>query len=353
MPEIRENITSLTIYTGSNGKKGCTCQCIGCSQEKYGLSHPFYQGKLEQIYDVLKVMPNLKRAIILGNPDPSVDPEFCNMVSKILIQKGVRVRFSTSGFHAVRTVEKLCGDLDPSMVDYVSFSIDTIEESGLAVLKGRIISLKELEEAVNWCKARGFRLKIQPTLWTVNLDECKKIIDFFYSMGITWFSFHAGSYETFAADATVQRHADPWEWRKMVEELGRYCQDSGISLHLPYLFLNDDEYAEYIHKNGEMCDIKKLKNTQIWLEDGYIRTTHCPLLNEVYPFQYNLLGSGRYSMDIPRESTGYCPISRQCLGKETAQRSVNEWGNEFVELGKERLHTICRFHNFTVNYPTL
>ena len=50
-----EEIEGLTLYTGSNGKKGCSCSCIGCSQEKYGQTHPLYQGNLEQIKDILKI----------------------------------------------------------------------------------------------------------------------------------------------------------------------------------------------------------------------------------------------------------------------------------------------------------
>lgn len=62
-------IEGLTLYTGSNGKKGCTCNCVGCSQEKYGNEHPNYQGTIEQVKDILKIAPNIKRTIILGNPD--------------------------------------------------------------------------------------------------------------------------------------------------------------------------------------------------------------------------------------------------------------------------------------------
>ena len=30
-----EKVTDLTLYTGTFGKKGCTCNCIGCTQNGY------------------------------------------------------------------------------------------------------------------------------------------------------------------------------------------------------------------------------------------------------------------------------------------------------------------------------
>ena len=353
MTKIREDVTSLTIYTGSNGKKGCTCRCVGCSQEKYGLLHPFYQGKMEQIYEVLNIFPNLRRAIILGNPDPTVDPDFCNAVARSLIERNVRVRFSTSGFKANQLVPVLCENLDPQMVDYISFSIDTINEVELEEMKGRKISLNELQEAIQWCLRHNYRLKVQPTLWTTNINAYKEIIDLFHSMGVNWFSFHAGSCETFISEKIARKHIDPWEWRQLVRDLGEYCSQKKISLHLPYLFVNKEEYQEFINMKGEKCDINKLKNTQIWLEDNYIRTTHCPLLNEVVPFQYNLTENDNISFSVNNDRPGYCPITKECIGKELSGESIDGFGFEFFKEGKERLFSVCRFYNLEVNYPDI
>jgi MoaA/NifB/PqqE/SkfB family radical SAM enzyme len=353
MIKAREDVTSLTIYTGSNGQKGCTCRCIGCSQEKYGLAHPFYQGTIEQIYEVLDIFPNLKRTIILGNPDPTVDTNFCNRVAKILIEKNIRVRFSTSGFRASQLIPVLCDRLDPEMVDYVSFSIDSIDEIELEKMKGRKICFKELEKAIQWCIKHNYRLKVQPTFWTTNIDEYKMIVDFFHIMGINWFSFHAGSCEAFVSDEVVRKHVDPWEWRKLVKSLGEYCSQKGISLHLPYLFVNEEEYKKFIKKKGEKCNINELKNTQVWLENNYIRTTHCPLLNEVMPFHYNLMENEKISFEIKHNRPGYCPITKECLGTNLAKESVDGYGFEFIKDGKEKLFSICRFYNFEVNYPDI
>ena len=75
---LLEKVEELTLYTGTYGRRRCTCSCIGCTQESYGRRHKDYQGTLEKINVIVKKLPNLKNAYILGNPDVSVDTEFCN-----------------------------------------------------------------------------------------------------------------------------------------------------------------------------------------------------------------------------------------------------------------------------------
>lgn len=348
--KIREDIVSLTIYTGSNGKKGCICKCKGCSQEKYGRQHAFYQGTIQQLYDVLYAMPNLKRAIILGNPDPLVDITYCNEISRILTQNNINVRYSTCGYDALNFVQTISEGVDPKRIDHISFSIDTIDEVKLSEMKGRFISLNGICDAIHWCNRNGIRVKIQPTLWTSNYNNSKKIMDFFINVGVNWFSFHAGSFETLPDDIE-QEHVDPWEWRKLCKKLGEYCVLNNLSLHMPLLFLNDKEFLEYCKERGPRCCPSKLRNTQIWLEDGYIRTTHCPLLNEVYNFQYNLYDDNDTFFDINIPLDAYCPISSNCLGKKLCSKSVNNLGYIFEKTDKERLHTVCRQHNYRVNLP--
>ena len=47
--KLLEKVKTLTLYTGTYGKKRCTCSCIGCTQENYGNRHEDYQGTIEQI----------------------------------------------------------------------------------------------------------------------------------------------------------------------------------------------------------------------------------------------------------------------------------------------------------------
>ena len=44
---------------------------------------------------------------ILGNPDPLVDINFCNEVSKLSILKGANVCYSTSGVGGLTRIKKL------------------------------------------------------------------------------------------------------------------------------------------------------------------------------------------------------------------------------------------------------
>ena len=76
---LLNKVEELTLYTGTYGRKKCTCSCIGCTQESYGKKHKDYQGTIEQIDIIIKKLPNLKNAYILGNPDVSVDTEKYNI----------------------------------------------------------------------------------------------------------------------------------------------------------------------------------------------------------------------------------------------------------------------------------
>ena len=344
-----KKITGLTLYTGSFGKKGCTCKCEGCSQEKYGKQHGFYQGTMEQVEKILSIAPNIQRAILLGNPDISVDAEFVNRVAKYFIARGIRVRFSTSGFNAVETAQTVLADLDTEYIDYYSFSVDSLEPEKELLLKGRVIPLVEIVKAIKMCDDMGVRIKIQPTLWEINKNDYVEIIDFFYGLGVRWFSFHSGSFETFDDKKHLLKHISPWEWRDIQRDIGEICNQKRIKLHMPYLFLTEEEMKKYVESNGERCVPKQLLNTQIWLEEDYMRTTHCPLLREHQVFEYDFNTCDKSRMDYSISVDGYCPVAAQCLGKKLTERSVEKKGHMFQLSTGEKLYTVCRFYNFTVD----
>lgn len=81
-----EKVTDLTLYTGTYGKEKCSCNCIGCTQDGYIKGKKPYQGTIEQIKEIIKKLPNLENAYLLGNPDVSVDTEFCNKAAKEFIK---------------------------------------------------------------------------------------------------------------------------------------------------------------------------------------------------------------------------------------------------------------------------
>ena len=134
--QLLKKVKSLTLYTGTYGRRKCTCSCIGCTQDSYGWKHKEYQGNLEQIQKIIEKLPNLEEAYILGNPDVSVDTEFCNLAAKEFIKRGKKVMFSTSGYNGVKVIKKLIQDIDPNNIQYISYSIDSLDNEKLLFLKG-------------------------------------------------------------------------------------------------------------------------------------------------------------------------------------------------------------------------
>lgn len=346
----RKLIKRLTLYTGSNGKKGCNCNCVGCSQEKYGLSTPYYQGTPQDVIELLELLPNLQDCIILGNPDPSVDPEFCNWVIKYMINKGIRVRLSSSGINALEVAKILFKDVDVNFVDYINYSVDTVNEENLYKLKGRKIPLELIDNSIDYCLSIGIRTKIQPTIWKINKNDYRELIQYYLKRGVKWFSFHVGSVESFVENKDISEHLSPREWIAIREDLKKLCVEYNFSLHMPYLFLDEKEYEEYKRIKGEKCYPEKLNNTQVWLEKNIFRTTHCPLLREARVFEYDLKNMDKSKIDYSNDEGGYCPVAGKCLGEKNCRNSVDDNGNIF-EIDGKYYHTVCRSYNFNYNRP--
>lgn len=341
--------TDLTLYTGSNGTKGCPCKCLGCSQLKYGNQHPFYQGTLEQFDELMERLPNISSAIILGNPDPCVDPEFCNMVIKRLTSQGKRVRVSTSGYHALNTLKRTLKGIDLSYIDYWSFSIDSVEYDMLRRLRSEKIDLEEIKIAIKYCFEMGISVKIQPTLWQCNCNEYKSIIDYFYQLGVKWFSFHAGSKETFEKEIPELEHVDPFEWRNILNEIQKIGKEKRLKIHMPYLFLSEEEWKIYVKEKGEYCRTDSLGNKiQVWLEKDMVRGTNCPLLQQISKFDFNVLNFKTQAIDVTNSKEGYCPVAYKSLGKRLCHLSQDGKGNVFSDERGNLLFTICRFYNLSL-----
>lgn len=157
------DITHVTLYTGNNSPWYCTCSCPCCSQRK---REQKYQGTINQANTFFNMLPNLKQLYIFGNPDPSVDSDFCYQIIKMAIDRGIHICISTSGIGGKTIYEKLLNKIPTSMVDYVSVSIDSIDEQKLSILKGRQYSLKKSIDGIKWLLNNGYTVKIQPTLWS-------------------------------------------------------------------------------------------------------------------------------------------------------------------------------------------
>ena len=192
-------------------------------------------------------------------------------------------------------------------------------------------------------------MKIQPTLWELNKDDYIDIINYFYDLGVKWFSFHAGSFETFDSEKPLLQHIDPWEWRDIQKTIGKICAEKGIKLHMPYLFLTEEEMKDYVKQYGEKCIPKNLLNTQIWLEKNYLRATHCPLLREHQLFEYDFSTGDKSKMDYSMSTEGYCPVAKKCFDNNLVKRSVEGKGHVFSSDTDEKLYTVCRFYNFRLD----
>ena len=336
-------VTDLTLYTGTNGKDMCTCKCIGCTQGGGILKNKEkYQGTLEDIKTIIKRLPNLENAYLLGNPDVSVDTFFCNLASKEFIKNGINVMFSTSGYKAVDTIEKLVDGLDSSYIKYISYSIDTLDEDKLHFLKGnKTLSLKEIEDAISYCQKRNIPVKIQPTLWEINQDDYEDIINNFYDkFGIKWYTFHVGSFEALKDKKVLLKHIKPEKWREIFKNIVKIAEKKNLKIKLPRIFLDREEMQECKQKIKTYC-ANGGKGLQIWLEKNFIRCTYCPVLAELHP---------EFTFSIKEDSANFISKNGVCLAAgstldKTLIKDTLENNGRIFKTEEENLYNVCRYYS--------
>lgn len=339
---LLENVEELTLYTGTFGRKKCTCSCIGCTQESYGKKHKDYQGNLEQIKVIIKKLPNLKNAYILGNPDVSVDTEFCNRAAKEFIKAEKKVMFSTSGYNGVEVIKKLTKEIDAKSINYISYSVDTIDEKKLQYLKGnKKINLKDINEAIKYCLEKGIIVKIQPTIWEINQDDYKEIIETYSKMGIEWFTFHAGSFEALHEKKNPLKHVEPKKWMEIVKEINRLAIRENLKIKAPKIFLDEEEWQIYNKENKVYCQ-NGGKGLQVWMEEDGLKATFCPVLSEVMPeFTFDL---EKEEPELLNTEKNKCIVCSKCLDDNLKNQSVKKDGREFL-LNNKMVHNVCRYYS--------
>lgn len=345
--KLLKKVKTLTLYTGTYGKKKCTCSCIGCTQENYGNKHEDYQGTIEQIKVIIEKLPNLEEAYILGNPDVSVDTEFCNLAAKEFIKNHKKVMFSTSGYHGIEVIKELTNGINSKDIGYISYSVDTVENRKLQILKGtKDIKIEEIDEAVKFGIDHNIAIKIQPTLWELNQEDYRKIIDHYSRIGVEWFTFHAGSFEALWKKNMILNHIEPEKWRNIVKEIDEISSKNNLKIKIPQIFLNDKELKQYEKKSNLYCQ-NGGKGIQIWLQKDGIKATFCPILAEVYP---------EYIFDLEKEESSLihnakntCAVCGRCLDEKLRDNSIHKDGREFY-LKNEILHNVCRYYSLAENY---
>lgn len=345
--ELLKKVTDLTLYTGSNGQHKCTCRCPGCTQIKYGNRNDDYQGNIEQVRKIIKYLPNLKNAYLLGNPDTSVDTEFCNKAAREFVKNDINVMFSTSGYDALETVKKLTEEIPADKISYISFSIDSIKKDVLQKLKGtKHINIEDIEEAILYCNKNKIPVKIQPTIWQINQEEYREIMKYFNSRyGIKWYTFHLASFEAIdGKENIILKNVQPSKWVDIRRDIIKIAKEKGLKVSIPKVFLTENENEDY--------DIKKAycynggAGLQIWLEKDNIKCTFCPIHTETDDKFCFKLEDKEAKLET---ETNNCVCAPYCISEALKKKSLDEKGYEFNENGN-KYYNICRYYSDRVNY---
>ena len=318
---LLNSVKACALYTGTNGRRKCTSKCIGCFLGEFELNHPIYQGNIEQVHELLSVLPNLERVAIVGNPDPSVDPEFCNEAARILQNKGVKIMFCTSGIGGIEVARKLVDGLDPSLVFRFAFSIHSLDEEKDSIMKGVKISHQSVFESMKYIQNLGINVSALFSLWPINEDDdWVAYKEFFESRGI-YTSGRFGNVE--GARGRIKAISE----EKILE-----IREKNKDVRLGVILANDEEYADYLSlyasKNELRCTHCERINVYL-TEDGVKVSSFCPMLANVQSeLTVNIrdLKLPTFGDDVLKK--GYCPISEQALGFKRS----------------ENLHPVCRFY---------
>jgi len=279
-----------------------------------------YQGNIEQVYELISVLPSLKRVNIVGNPDPSVDTQFCNEVAKYLQSQGKQISFCTNGVKSGQVAKTLINGLDPTLIHAFVYSIDSLDEKTNSIMRGTEISLQDIFDSMKHLKTSGIGVQAFFTIWPMNMNEdWDAYRDFFESRGV-----HVNG--RFGNVETAKGRISHVPEEKILEIREQYK-----NVRLSVLLANDGEYSDYLTtfaaKDEFRCtDLKKIK---IYLTDEGIKASYwCPIVSTVYPEYFmNIrdLKLPAFYEDLLK--TGICPVAKEAFGFKSAN-----------------LHHICRFY---------
>ncbi len=309
------NVNLIALYTGNNGQTNCICKCQCCSQK--GPTNN-YQGSLKQIDEVLDIFPNLKELYFFGNPDPAVDTNFCNQASLLTIDRGVKVSYSTSGVGGTIVLEKLLNGISPEYVDYISFSIDSTDPNKMSMLKGINYPWEKAIDGIKWAIKEGYKVKIQPTLWSCNYMDAYSIIEYFANLGIDWFSFHIGSVEK--NTIPTHQHLTPEQVKDVHDQITCITNQYPVQVVCPVLYpsCGENDLNKWYCMNPAICS-----NWLVFLKKDGVYGTHIPIASE-FDEQYSYKLAPNMILNVnefPRQS--YCPFSEKTAnGSKTLCRYI-------------------------------
>ena len=307
-----DSVNYITLYTGTKGYHNCYCKCPCCTQKNV---NDTYQGKIEQIHELLDKFKNIKQMYLLGNPDALVDASFCNAVSKVSIDKGANVCYSTSGVGGLGKVEQLLQDIPSQNVDYVSFSIDSLDQKKMSILKGINYPWDSVMEAINWLIKNNYPVKIQPTLWSSNYQDVYKIMEYFSNLGVNLFSFHIGSNETDIFN--THKHLTEEEMKYVHEEItkavSKYHVKASCPVIYPSVYQNDP--SKWYCMQPEKC-----RELQVVLRENGIYVTNVPIISELNEKYFYNINEPIDLKQIPKDDV--CPIHEETAKTKTLCRYV-------------------------------
>lgn len=316
-----DRVEYVTLYTGNNGSGSCTCNCPCCSQK--GRERK-YQGNVNQVIELFEQLPNLKQLYIFGNPDVSVDTEFCNYVAKEAIDRNVRVCFSTSGVGGKKVLIKLLKDIPADMVDYISFSFDGTTKAEMSFMKGINYPMEKALEGVDWAVKNGYTVKIQPTLWSCNYTKVGEIIEFFHSRGIKWFTFHIGSLES-GVDLPSHKHLLSEQVKEVHNQISEKVKHSDIKVRCPIIYsqCGSNEAHKWYCMHPE-----RTKELLVMLTEEGIKATHTPMASCFRDdLTFTLSNSNVIEVPVISECQ-VCPFGKQMTGQnDTFCRYISKYWN--------------------------
>jgi MoaA/NifB/PqqE/SkfB family radical SAM enzyme len=314
-----EQVHTIAISTGSYGRKGCTAKCPGCFLGKYGSLKPMYQGNLQQIYELLKLLPNLNKVGIFGNPDVSVDTQFCNEVAHVLQENKKLLCFCSAGIGGAKTLEKLLDGIKAESIDRFLFHIDSLDDDMISKLMGIKMSLKTILEGIEFCNDKGIKFSVSITLWPENADEdllaFKKYFDKYKPTKI---SVHFGHIE--GSEGRMQHLSED----RVYELRTKYQRE----LRMPWCLVTEEEYNTNIStwkSHPEItCTNDACRLLVILEEDGIKASPCCPMLVNVYPEL--IVPIRKINLPLSYKGLPVCPVSDHVFG-----------------YTPKRLKPICRF----------
>ena len=313
----KDKVEAITLYTGTKGYHNCYCKCPCCTQRNINDS---YQGSISQIEELLNNFPYLKQLYILGNPDPLVDATFCNQASKTAIAKNINVCYSTSGVGGIQRLKQLIEGINPSFVDYISFSMDTTSKEKMSALKGINYPYDKVIEEIKWAIKNNYLVKIQPTLWSSNYMDTYKIIEYFANLGINLFTFHIGSNETNTTNNNL--HLTESEVKYVHELIEKAVSKYNVQVTCPVIY---PSRAENDQNKWYCMNPSKCRELLVFLRENGIYVTNVPILSEIDE-KYC------YSLDQPvflneLEHDEVCPASNDTAKTKTLCRYVKRKWN--------------------------